>query len=585
MAGDSFDSGVQGSLGRPCAGGGRRPAVPRGPRRRAPRPAFLVLLVLLVFPIAALAQSETPSPSSPTQRPVIFIRSSRVDPDTVAPGALCRLYLELHNVGDAGAKNIVVSITGPNFVPELSSSVKTVGGLQPDEHGMVWQELRAVPGVETGTYPITVQMSYEDETGHDYSGAETVGIKVLRPAATPTPKPAVAGRPQIVIESFTTEPEVPMPGSPFTLTITLHNTGTGAARNVTLAHGSPSVFAAACMGNVTAVGPIGWQETIGVVIPMVVDQTAKAGTNIHSITLEYDNVAGAHVQSPQSIALQVGRGGAVAVPEALVVIESYTTDPPALSPGQAFTLTLMVRNVSVTDARRLTLTLGAPSADASKSAPIAPLGSGNVRYLPEVKAGDAAPVVSQFIVDGNANAGVYVLTVGMEFAGSGEKPVTRNEQMSLVVKVRPQLVFNFYRQVPGYLAGQPLDLPIEILNTGRSRVASNNVEILSEEIQIETSKSYAGPLDAGASVTVDARGMADTPGEKHLTVRIHYIDDFNQPQVFDGEMIVNVAPAPELGGPEGPIGPDGKPLVDVLPEPQRPWFIRLLRGLFGLGSS
>ena len=44
-----------------------------------------------------------------------------------------------------------------------------------------------------------------------------------------------------------------------------------------------------------------------------------------------------------------------------------------------------------------------------QDAPIAPLGTGNVRYLPELGAGAQAEVVNQFIVDGAAEAGVYVI--------------------------------------------------------------------------------------------------------------------------------------------------------------------------------
>jgi len=542
---------------------------------------LFVLALLVISPLGATAQNETPQPSAPpADRPLIFIRSSWVEPDVVAPGQICRLYLELHNVGDANSSNIVISITGTNFVPELSSSVKTVSGLQPDEHATVWQEMRAAPNVESGAYPVTVEIKYWDEEGYDYSGTETVGIKVLAP--TPTVKPQ-AGRPQIVIESFTSEPQ-PVPGGTFTLTLTLHNSGTGAARSVSLTHGVPSSFAVVGTGNVTALGNIGWQQTVGVAIPLAVDGVAKAGTNLHPITLDYDNAAGEHVQSVQNIAIQVGQGGAAPVtPEPLLVIESYATDPEPLTPGQPFTLTLWVLNVGTIDAQRVMLTLGKQD-DASKSAPIAPLGTGNVRYLPELKAGAQAEVVNRFIVDGTADAGVYVMTVELEFSGSGEKPILRDEQISLVVKVLPQLLFNFYRPVPTAMVGQPIDLPIEILNVGRNQVASNEAELVSDDLVVDTGKVYVGPLDSGIPFTWDARATAESPGEKRFTIRVHYIDDFNQPQVFEGERTITVAAAPDVD----PAGPDGQgaPGDGAAPEQaQRPWLIRLLRGLLGLGSS
>jgi hypothetical protein len=541
---------------------------------------LFVLALLVLFPSAVAAQGETPQPPASAERPLIFVRSSWVEPAVLAPGQIGRLYLELHNVGDAGARNVVISIAGANFVPELSSSVKTVSSLQPNEHATVWQELRVVPNAESGAQPVTVSLSYTDETGYGYTGNETVGIKVLAP--TPTVKPPV-GKPQIVIESFAAEPQ-PLPGGMFTLTLTLHNTGTGGARNVALTHGVPSSFAVLDTGNVTAVGPIGWQQTVAVAIPLTVDPAARAGANLHPITLDYDNAAGEHVQSAQNIAIQVGQGEAApATPEPLVVIESYAVDQEPLTPGQPFTLTLRVLNVGTADAQRVMLTLGKQS-DASKSAAIAPLGTGNVRYLPELKAGAQAEVASRFIVDGTADAGVYVMTVGLEFSGAGEKPLTRDEQISLVVKVLPQLLFNFYRPLPPAVTGQPIDLPIEILNVGRKSVASNEAEIVSTDLAVETSKIYVGPLDPNIPFTWDARATADSPGEKRFTIRVHYIDDFNQPQVFEGERTIMVETAPEAD----PSGPDGQGAPgdgSAAGPPQRPWLIRLLRGLFGLGSS
>jgi len=546
--------------------------------------ALLFLALLLVLPPAA-AQSETPVPEPPpADRPLIFIRSSWVEPAVVAPGQMFRLYLELHNVGDAGARNIVISISGANFVPELSSSVKTVSSLQPNEHATVWQEMRSVPNIESGAYPVTVAINYGDDAGYTYSSTETVGIKTLAP--TPTVKPQ-AGRPQIVIESFTAAPQ-PVPSSVFTLTLTLHNSGTGAARNVLLTHGAPSSFAVIGTGNVTAVGNIGWQQTVAVAIPLSVDGAAKAGVNLHPITLDYDNTAGEHIQSVQNIAISVGQGGAVpGSQDPLVVIESYATAPEPLTPGQPFTLTLRVLNVASADAHRVMLTLG-KQAEASKSASIAPLGTGNVRYLPELAAGAQADVVSRFIVDGTANAGVYVMTVELEFNGSGEKPITRTEQISLVVRVQPQLIFNFYRPVPTAQVGQPIDLPIEILNVGRTQVASNEAALVSDDLVMDPAKVYVGPLDPGIPFTLDGRATADSPGEKRFTIRVHYIDDFNQAQVFEGARTIMVEAPPEPSDPGGAVAPGGQagPGTDADPaQPQRPWLIRLLRGLFGLGSS
>ena len=150
------------------------------------------------------------------------------------------------------------------------------------------------------------------------------------------------------------------------------------------------------------------------------------------------------------------------------------------------------------------------------------------------------------------------MTIGLEFSGSGEKPITRDEQISLVVRVLPQLLFNFFRPLAPAVVGQPIDLPIEILNVGRKSVASNEAELVSTELTIDTPKIYVGQLDSGIPYTWDARATADSPGEKRFIIRVHYIDDFNQPQVFEGERTVMVEAAPDVL----PSGPDGQGALD-----------------------
>lgn len=549
----------------------------------------LLVLWLVIFlagcPVGVFAQDETPfptaTPAPPLQKPLIFVRSSWVEPAQVAPGALCRLYLELHNMGNADATKIVISISGANFVPELSSSVKLVERLHPNEHGTVWQELRSTPALEGGSYPITVAIAYEDDFGRTYDSTEVVGIKVLAvPTRTPAPK---AGRPQLVIESFTTDPARPTAGQVFTLTLTLHNSGTGGAHNILLTNGVPSAFAPVGSGNVVSVNNIGWQETVQVAFQLVADQTAKAGPNLHPITLEWDNWGGEHYDKAQNVAIPLEQGASAPVAaEPLVVIQSYRLEPEILTPGQPFTLTLTVTNVGSAPAGRVTLTLGGQS-DAAKNASFAPVGTGNVKYLAAVAPDAVTDVVTRFIVDGAATAGVYVMTVGFEYFGSAEKSLTRSEQISLVVKVRPQLLFNFYRAVDTAMVGQRISLPIEILNTGRGRVNSSEVEIVSDDLKIETPRTYIGPLDAGGSTTLDGAAVAESAGEKRFTVRVFYTDDFNEPQVFESEKVIQVA---DGGGPLGPGEPGGAagPEVEQAP-PQRPWLLRLLLGLFGLGSA
>jgi hypothetical protein len=549
-------------------------------RSRTRLPKSLSALFLALSLLVTLAAQETPGP--PDRRPLIFIRSSRAEPAAVEPGGTLELFAELHNIGDAGAVNILVNFAGDGFVPEGSSSVKNVPSLQPDEHGTVSQRLRVTKDLSGGTYPITVQISYEDKAGYPYNSSEVVGVTVLEP--TPTPQ---AGRPQLVIETVDTEPSLPRPGQPFTLTLSINNVGTGSARNVLLTNGAPSTFASVGTGSVTAVGNVGWQETIQIALRLVADQDAESGLHTHPITLDYDNWGGEHYQSAQNVALELGEAPLSEAPaEPLVVIDTYQVEPAQLSPGQPFALTLRIHNVGGAIAHRVTMTLGGDQADTGK---IAPLGTGNVKYVPLLEPDTNMEFTTQFIVDGGAAAGVYLMTVTFDYVGAKEEQAfTRSEQISLVVLAQPQLEFSFYRALGQPVPDQPFDLPVEIFNVGRSRLNSTNAEIVSQDLNVLNEPIYVGPLDPGTSVTVDAQATADAPGTARLTVRVHYIDDFNQPQVYEGEMTLEVGESiasqmGEAGAESNLPGPPGaSPGAE---SPRRPFWLRLLRGFLGLGSA
>ena len=147
--------------------------------------SLLLALTLVLFP-AAPASAQTPAP---VQKPLIFVRSSYTKPAAVAPGDSIELFVELHNVGTAGAVNILVSFSGEDMVPEGSSSLKNIPSLQPNEHGTVSQRLRVTTSASGGIQPVSVQLSYQDTDGTTYTSNEVVGVTVLAP--TPTPQ---AGR-------------------------------------------------------------------------------------------------------------------------------------------------------------------------------------------------------------------------------------------------------------------------------------------------------------------------------------------------------------------------------------------------------
>ncbi len=548
---------------------------------------FTALLTSLLGPIT-YAQDEPPT----SIRPLIFIRSFRTEPAVVQANETFRLFLELHNVGSAPAVNVVVAINSDDFVPQGSSSVKTIGGLNVDEHGWVWQDLRSEPDLTGGTYPVTINLSYQDDDGMPYSSSETVGVNVALapPTATPTvaPKP---GLPQLVIENVTTQPATVAAGEPFTLTLRIRNPGTGMARRalLTVGGGDEKNFAPTTGSNVVSVGDIGIGQTKDVSLALVADADTQAGLHTLGLELSFINWGDEKFTSAQNVALTVaGVAGAALTPQpqALPIIESYTSDPLRPNPGQTLDLRLNVRNVGSQPVQNLTITFGtASTASGTTSTTVfAPVGTGNVRYVPVVNVGETVPIDMQFIVNGTASAGTYVVPIEMTYDGPDDKPIERTEQITLLVSVPPQLRIDYYQPVGQPLPDIPIDVSVEVINQGRSTVDIGTVDLTADELDIENGSAYVGPLEPSQSGTVDSQVTASSGGSYTLLVTVHYVDDFYQNQVVTATLPLEVLHMEEPGQPG--MGGEGGDTGDLLPEqPQRPFLVRLILGFLGLGSG
>lgn len=559
-------------------------------RKTVLRLLLVCIVVLAPLPgLAAHAQDEPPS----SIRPLIFIRSFRTEPAVMQANETFRLFLELHNVGSAPAVNVVVSINSDDFVPQGSSSVKTIGGLNVDEHGWVWQDLRSEPNLEGGTYPVTINLSYQDDQGIPFSSTETVGVNVALapPTATPTvaPKP---GLPQLVIENVTTQPATVAAGQPFTLTLRIRNPGTGMARRALLTVGGADEknFAPTTGSNVVSVGDIGIGQTKDVSLALVADADTQAGLHTLGLELSFINWGDEKFTSAQNVALTVaGVAGAALTPQpqALPIIESYTSDPVRPNPGQTLDLRLNVRNVGSQPVQNLTIDFGtaATTSGTTSTTVFAPVGTGNVRYLPVVGVGETIPLDMQFIVNGSASAGTYVVPIEMTYDGPDDKPVERTEQITLLVSVPPQLRIDYYQPVGQPLPDTPFDVSVEVINQGRSTVDIGTVDLTAEGLDIENGSGYVGPLEASQSGTVDAQMTASTGGSYSIEVTVHYVDDFFQNQVVTETLPLEVLHMEEPGGQPG-MGGEGSDLGgDTTVRPQQPFLVRLVLGLLGLGSG
>jgi len=440
----------------------------------------------------------------------------------------------------------------------------------------------------------------------------------LTPTPTPTPTPSLTPtappnstvfvRPLLMLDSY--KPQSVRPGQEFDLDFRLKNTGGLKARN-TIVSFSIADFIPRGTGGVLAAGVIAPDASTWYSQPMTASPSLTVGNvGTTQMTVSYTDDAGTGYSDTFNISLTIGspqtaHSGPAATrtstpgPRPQLLIQAYDTRVEALQPGMRFTLSLQVRNVGGSTARRITLILGGGTSSSTQGTPgagsdggvsgaggdfthFAPVGSSNLQFLGDLPAQESLGATVALIVSGAAQPGTYPLRVTFAYTDERGNSLSDDQVITLLVYSPPLLDVSFYMPPGTFSVGQPGALPLQVVNLGRSSLILGRMEVTAEGAEMINNGQLIGYLDPGAYFPLDAAAIPQLPGPLEVLVTIYYLDDFNQPQTINRTLTVEVVEAPpgEAGGVFGPEEP-------LAVQPQTFWqkLWRAVLGLLGLDSA
>ena len=520
------------------------------------------LTIVASTPIPGPTPLPTPKPTPVPGRPVLTIRNYAVEPSRVVAGREFVVTVEVYNTGSRAGENTMVTFPGGTFVA-VGETGHLLWQLHINHTAVVTQVMRVPTNLASGSYNLQVNLSANDWEGNHYEYPQTIAVEVIG---------ITTGRPQLVIEAAETEPAVLGPGDAFSLTLHLANRGSRTATQVAVSTASADLAVPASGSNVIVVEQIGIDQVTTVTLLLVLGEVTQAGRLSMEIALDCSDYSGGSYATRQSVGLEVSTALA---DRPQLIIAGYRTAPDPLAPGDPFTLTLEVNNVGGGEAQRLTLTLGGEGG--SGLAPFAPLQSSNVKFVPSLAAGATLELSQRLVVDGGAESKAYSLPVALAFDDAHGTRRTDSQLISLLVSRRPHFQIGFYQPVVTATVGVPFMLPVEVTNIGRTLVNVSTLEVASIQLEIQDGSLYLGPLDGGTSGSLEATATAIQGGTAEVVVSVHYLDDFEQPQVITKTLTIPV----EEPAPAGAVAAENA-------QEQRGSFwdkvLRALRGLLGLGS-
>jgi len=536
------------------------------------RPDGTKVTLLNAITLAAPTPVPTPTPTPgppPPGRPILMISNYALQPLTALPGHVLVVTVEVFNGGSRPAENALISFPGGVLVP-IGETGHYVKHIPINGRVKVQQKFFVPKHLSAGTYQITVNMEGNDFEGKHYAYQGTVTVAVAQP-----PQP---GKPHVIISRGYTDPDAMAPGAPFTLYLVLENAGEARALDVSVAVAGDQIIVPGREGNRRVVGDLDAGATVTTTLPLNLRQDVEPGQYSLDVTITYHDRRGQPLTTGEQVGVMV-KGRKTAPPRVLVTSARF--DPAIPAPGDVVTFTLDLMNVGAQDAQRVLVTLGGESGKALEA--FALLDTGNVRYIASIPAGGTAQVVQRLFVSGTAQPGVYNIPVALSYEDEKGNGLRDAQVVSLRVRRRPMLQVRFYEPVPTALVGQPIRLPIEVTNLAPTGLNVTTLEVRSDTMEIQNGSVFVGYLDGMSTTSIDATGIAKTPGTHTIQVLVHYVDDFGHLSTWEGELQVEIQAAPPTPTPVPGGAPDQSPGKEegggFL---HKVW--RFLKGLLGLGS-
>ena len=492
---------------------------------------------------AHLLQDQTPEPDTDPTLPVSPTSSEPTETRQSSPPPI----IEISGVEPRRFEQLeggLLSIYGIGFPTQTSVRLVGYGILETNVLSSQALQCMIPPGLRAGKYDLELLLP----AGSAMRVPGNITIQAPKTTATSQPSgPSVYAQPQLMIRSASSDPVLLQRGEPFLLTLEIENRGSYSTSRGQLTLNSSDLALPQTGSNVFILEPMTSGQVIEVPLTLTTDEQAPGGMNNMEILLEYADYYGRSYLSTQTIALQVDASSSSS---GLVLLEGYHTIPEQLSPGDLFDLQLTLRNAGQGNVEQLVITLGDPAGTGIK--PFALLGTGNVLFVETLKAGESIDLERKVIIEGTADTGAYSLPIHIQYDGGNETTSSQVQVLTLLVMNIPQIQVSYYRPIEVVQVEQPIELPIEIMNIGRTSINISQVEVFADQIEIENGSAFIGSLDGGTSAFIDALGIPQTSGDLELQLTVNYLDDFNQPQVITETLSLNVENPPELlSGPNG----------------------------------
>ncbi len=232
-----------------------------------------------------------------------------------------------------------------------------------------------------------------------------------------------------------------------------------------------------------------------------------------------------------------------------VIIDSYDYGGDYIMAGEAFPLTIKLKNTSTTTGIQ-----NVKVSYASDDNVFIPVDSSNAVFIEKIGSGEVVTQTVMVKTKNDAAPKTYVLEFTIAYEDekgnaydAKDNPYEEKERISINLKQQNRLEIAQIDLPPMIMVGEPVNIDVNFFNMGKSTMY--NLLVSGEgDFEMRDATSYVGTFEPGKSEYYSATIIPQQPGELKGKISFSFEDSNGDKDVIEKELVLNVV---EGGGFEG----------------------------------
>lgn len=445
----------------------------------------------------------------------VDVSSYSVSPSTLRPGLSGSVIVSLKNTGSDTVSGVRTIFTASGFT--ISAPDVYVGDLAASGTSTLTVPLKVNADLAPGSYNVVGRITWVGGAG-ETSPYKLFSIPVNVESAS-----------IVQAENVSISKQPLIPGDAFTLSFTLHNTGSE-MRDAVLSTNS-TTFVLTGQARVL-LGDLGAGQSSSVQLPFTASTGAGSGTQQLPLQIDFTDA--------------FGQSKVASVTITPILVEERSIDffvdagkvSGAISPGSVVKLSVNVKNIG-NDAA-----LGTVAGMSVNSSVFTSLGPSEV-FIGVLGPNEDKQVEFELGINGEATAGYYPLAVTIDYRDkTGKRQAVVSKRVGVQVSSRDEVSVISSTKPEAATAGARHTLSLRFFNVGTNELRGASASIASDSLElIGSQQEYIGSITLDNPETVQFEVFIKNsvkPGLHAVNYTLDYVDAYNTRKQLSGVAFVQV---------------------------------------------